>query len=94
MSKAVTENKQHGNKQEKKTTLFFDHFGNFAYDLKITIFAVELGIFTYSTYQHYSQAGFSVRMSAADLCLVSTMNLKIVMFWLLNIYLKLKQVDK
>ena len=45
-------------------------------------------------YQHYSQAGFSVRMSAADLCLVSTMNLKIAMFWLLNIYLKLKHVDK
>ena len=94
ISKAVTENKQHGNKQEKKTTLFFDHFGTFAYDSKITIFAVELGIFICSTYQHYSQAGFSVRMRAADLCLVSTMNLKIAMFWLLNIYLKLKQVDK
>ena len=64
--KAVTENKQHGNKQQKKTTLFFDHFGTFAYDSKITIFAVELGIFTYSTYQRYFQAGFSVLMSAAD----------------------------
>ena len=71
ISKAVTENKQHGNKQEKKTTLFFDHFGTFANDSKITIFAVELGIFIYSTYQHYSQAGFSVRMSAADLCALS-----------------------
>ena len=58
ISKSVTENKQHGNKQKKKTTLFIDHFGTFAYDSKITIFAVELGIFIYSTFQPYSQAGF------------------------------------
>ena len=39
-------NKQHGNKQQKKTSLFFEHHCNIAYSSKITIFAVERVILT------------------------------------------------
>ena len=63
ISKTVTKKKQHGNKQQKKTSFFFDHLCTFAYDSKISIFAVERGIFIYPTYLLYSHAGSSVRKS-------------------------------
>ena len=63
ISKTVTKNKQHGNKQRKKTSLLFDYLCTFAYDSKITIFAVERGIFIYPSYLLYSHAGSSVRKS-------------------------------